>query len=295
LSLMELLYGTQLIEILQSLLAPQFNWIFVAVTSLGDGPVLVGLGAAIYWCFDKSRGRLVTYILLSGAYLNLFLKILVPWPRPPVNLRIVEMNEPLYGFPSGHAQDSATFWTWITLSFRRRILGILGTAVVLGVGVSRIYLGLHYPAQVIGGWAIGLLVACFGMLVLRYIQQRKVRVGVMPRILLAFFTLIPMVVAVALAGAGEVYPGEIGGYLFGFSVGGLAEDRYVRFAVDVNAARKVIRLVIGGAMTGCLVLAFGLILPDIYLIPAFVNSVIRGLFVAAIVPAVFTLVEHHRT
>ena len=291
----ELLYGTQLIEILQNLFSPQFDWIFVAITSLGDGTVLVGLGAAIYWCFDKSRGRLVTYILLSGAYLNLFLKILVPWPRPPVNLRIVEKNEPLYGFPSGHAQDSATFWTWITLNFRRRILGILGTAIVLGVGVSRIYLGLHYPAQVIGGWAIGLVVACFGMLVLRYIQLRKVRVGAVPQILLAFFTLIPMVVAVALAGVGEVYPGEIGGYLFGFSVGVLAEDRYLRFTVDVSTARKVIRLVIGGTMTGCLVLAFGLILPDIQLIPAFVNSVIRGLFVAAIVPAVFTLVERHRT
>lgn len=292
---MELLYGTQLIEMLQSLFAPQFNWIFVAITSLGDGAVLVGLGAAIYWCLDKSRGRLVTYILLSGAYLNLFLKILVPWPRPPVNLHIVENNEPLYGFPSGHAQDSATFWTWITLNFRRRILGILGTAVVLGVGVSRIYLGLHYPAQVIGGWAVGLVVACFGMLVLRYVQQRKVRVGAVPQILLAFFTLIPMVFAVALAGTGEVYPGEIGGYLFGFSVGVLAEDRYVHFTVDVSTARKVIRLVIGGATTGCLILGFRLILPDIYLIPAFVNSMIRGLFVAAIVPAVFTLVERHRT
>ena len=79
-SFRELLYGTQLIEILQDLFSPQFDWIFVAITSLGDGTVLVGLGAAIYWCFDKPRGRLVTYILLSGAYLNLFLKILVPWP-----------------------------------------------------------------------------------------------------------------------------------------------------------------------------------------------------------------------
>jgi hypothetical protein len=75
---MELLYGTQLIEILQSLLAPQFNWVFAAITLLGDGTVLVALSAAIYWCFDKPRGRLVTYILLLGAYLNLFLKILVP-------------------------------------------------------------------------------------------------------------------------------------------------------------------------------------------------------------------------
>jgi len=292
---MELLFGTQLIEILQSLFAPQFNRVFAAITLLGDGTVLVGLSAVIYWCLDKSRGRLVTYVLLLGAYLNLFLKILVPWPRPPVDLRIVEKSEPLNGFPSGHAQDSTTFWTWITLDFRKRILAILGGTIVLAVGISRIYLGLHYPAQVIGGGVIGLAVACFGMLFLRYVPLRNKRIGAIRQILLAFSTLVPMVIAVGLAGVGETYPGQIGGYLFGFSVGALVEDRYIRFTVDVSATQRVIRLVIGGALTGCLVLALWLIMPDTYLVPAFVNSVIRGLFVAAIVPALFTLVERHLT
>jgi membrane-associated phospholipid phosphatase len=294
LSLAELLFGTQLIQILQNLFA-QFNWAFEAITLLGDGTVLVGLSAAIYWCFDKSRGRLVTYVLLLGAYLNFFLKILIPWPRPPVDLRLAEKGETSYGFPSGHAQDSTTFWTWMTLDFRKRTLGLLGAAAVVAVGISRIYLGLHYLGQVIGGWIIGLAVACFAMLVLQHIPCRNDRIRAIPQILFAFSTLVPLVIAVVLGPANMVDPGQIGGYLFGFSLGALAEDKYVRFTVNVSPAQRILRLAVGGVLTGLLVLALRPVLSDTYLIPSFANSVIRGLFVAVIIPVVFTRIERHRT
>jgi membrane-associated phospholipid phosphatase len=288
----ELLFGVQLIEILQSLFAPRLNWIFVEITLLGEGTVLIGLSAVIYWCFDKSRGRLVTYVVLFGAYLNFFLKILIAWPRPPFDLRLAEKSEASYGFPSGHAQDSTTFWTWVTLDFRKRILGIVGAAIVVAVGISRIYLGLHYPAQVIGGWIIGLVVACSGMLVLRRLP-RSGQMRTKHQVLFAFSTLIPMAIAVASGFQGDTYPEQIGGYLFGFSLGALAEDKYVRFVGDVSAARRILRLAIGGILTSLLVLGLEFILPSGYLIPSFLNSVIRGLFVAAIVPALFTRIERH--
>lgn len=294
LSLAELLFGTQLIQILQNLFA-QFNWAFEAITLLGDGTVLVGLSAAIYWCFDKSRGRLITYVLLFGAYLNFFLKILIPWPRPPAYLRLAGKGETSYGFPSGHAQDSTTFWTLITLDFRKRILGLLGAAMVVAVGISRIYLGLHYLGQVIGGWIIGLAVACFAMLVLQHIPHRNDRIRTIPQILFAFSTLVPLVIAVVLGAANMVDPGQIGGYLFGFSLGALAEDKYVRFTVDVSPTQRILRLTVGGVLTGLLILALRPVLPDAYLIPSFANSVIRGLFVAVIVPVVFTRIERRRT
>jgi membrane-associated phospholipid phosphatase len=280
---------------LQSLFSPQLSWVFEAITLLGDGTVLVGLSAAIYWCFDKSCGRLVTYVLLLGAYLNFFLKIFIPWPRPPYDLRLAEKSETSYGFPSGHAQNSTTFWTWITLHFRKRILGLLGVIVVVAVGISRIYLGLHYLAQVIGGWAFGVAVACFGMLLLQHIPGRNGRMRAIPQVLFAFSTLIPLVIAVMLGAANEIDPGQIGGYLFGFSLGALAEDKYVRFTVNISTLRRILRLAIGGALTGVMLLALQPILPDTYLVTTFVSSVIRGLFVAVIVPAVFTRIERRRT
>ena len=290
LSLLEILFGTQLIEILQGLLAPQFDLLFVATTLLGDGTVLVGLSAATYWCFDKSRGKVITYILLLGAYLNFFLKIFVAWPRPPIEFRIAEKSETSYGFPSGHAQDSTTFWSWTAVEFRKRILSVLGIAIVVAVGISRIYLGLHYPVQVIGGWLIGLAVACSGMLVLRRLPQSG-QMRTMPQMLFAFSTLIPMMIAVALNLVGDAYPAKIGGYIFGFSVGALVEERFVHFTNSTSAAQKIIRLGTGGVLTGLLALGTELILPSNYLIPSFANSLVRGLFVAAIIPALFTRIE----
>jgi len=248
----------------------------------------------VYWCFDKPRGRLVTYVLLLGAYLNLFLKLLIPWPRPPVNLRIVEKGETSYGFPSGHAQDSTTFWTWISLDLRKRILGIVGTVIVLAVGISRIYLGLHYPAQVIGGWVIGLAVAGIGMRITHYLPSRSQRISKIPQVLFAFATLAPAVVAVALGGAGDVNPARIGGYLFGFSLGSLAEDRYIRFTTRIDHPQKAIRIVVGGAITGFLVLVLGRVIPDAYLIPSLVQSVVLGLTVALVAPSLFSAIERNR-
>ena len=291
LSAEELLLGPQLIEALQSLFSPDFDWAFIAMTMLGSEEVLVGLSAVVYWCFDKPRGRLITYILLLGAYLNYFVKLLIPWPRPPVELRIVEKSETSLGFPSGHAQDSTTFWALLSLNFRRRILAVTGAVVVLMVGISRVYLGMHYPAQVIGGWIIGLAVAGLGMFALRYFPPRGKEVRCVPQMLFAVAMLVPVAVAVSIDPNGGVNAARIAGYIFGFSLGALAEDRFVDFTVNVSTMQRIVRVAIGGALTGVLVLAMGPVLPDTYLVPGFVNSVIRGLFVVLIVPVVFRLIE----
>jgi membrane-associated phospholipid phosphatase len=295
LSLEELLLGPRLIEILQNLFAPQFNSIFAAITLLGDDAVLVGLGAVVYWCLDKRRGRLVTYVLLFGAYLNFFCKILVHWPRPPVELRIIEKNETSYGFPSGHVQDSTTFWAWVSLDFRKWILAALGTVIVIAVGISRIYLGTHYPAQVIGGWVFGLVVAGVGMIALRHLATRNKESTAMIKALFVVAMLVPLAVAASLGATGEANPGRIGGYLFGFWLGALAEARYVQFTTEVSGAQKILRIAIGCAVTGFLVLALQRILPETSLIPSFSNSVIQGLTVALIIPALFSVIERSRT
>lgn len=294
-SLEELLLGPRLIEILQSFFAPEFSWIFAAITLLGDDAVLVGLGAVVYWCLDKRRGRLVTYVLLFGAYLNFFLKILVHWPRPPAELRIIEKDEMSYGFPSGHAQDSTTFWAWMSLDYGKWILAALGTVIVIAVGISRIYLGAHYPAQVIGGWVIGLIVAQVGMIALRHLPTRYKEGSVMIQAVFVVAMLVPLTLAASLGAMGEVNPGRIGGYLFGFWLGTLAEARYVQFTTEVSGAQKILRIAIGGAVTGFLVLALGRILPETSLIPSFSNSVIQGLTVALIIPALFSVIERSRT
>ncbi len=291
LSIVDLFFGTLLIQILQSLFSPKFDRIFEAVTLLGNDAFLVGLTAIIYWCFDKRRGRLLTYVLFLGAFLNFFLKVLIPWPRPPVELRIVEKGEASYGFPSGNAQDATTFWAWVSLDFRKRTLSLLGTVIVLAVGISRIYLGVHYLAQVVGGWGIGLAVVGLGMMIRRRIRWERDGVNVKWQVFFAFATLIRLVLAIIFGAVGEINPGQIGGYLFAFALGAIVEERYIRLGAATGVSRKILRIIIGGAIVATLVFALNQILPLTSLIPAFANSFVRGLAVVLISPAIFKAIE----
>jgi len=287
LSLEELLLGPRLIEALQSLFSPEFDWIFIVITTLGSEEALVGLSAVVYWCFDKLRGRWIMYTLLVGAYLNCFLKFIIPMPRPPVELRIVEKSETSLGFPSGHAQNSATFWASLSLSFRGRILAVTGTVVVLMIGVSRVYLGVHYPAQAIGGWIIGLAIAAVGMFVLRRLPSQNRRARLVSQTLFIVAMLASVAAAVSIDPDGGVIAGRIAGFLLGFSLGALVEERFVDFSVDISMMHKILRAVVGGAVIGVLVLAIGPVLPDSHVVSGFANSAIRGLFVVLIVPLIF--------
>lgn len=290
-SIPESLLGTQLIEILQNLFAPEYDWIFIAITLLGSDAFLTGLGAVIYWCVDKSRGRLVTYILFFGAYVNFFLKVLIPWPRPPIEFRIIETSETSYGFPSGHAQDSSAFWTTVSLSFRKWALTALGVVIVAAVGISRVYLGVHYPAQVIGGWAVGSAIAFAGMLTLRRLPVRTSEARIASRLLFLVGALVPLAFAAGLGGTDGINLGRIGGYLLGFGIGSLAEIRYVRFSVQVNCVRKVFRAAIGGTVAGLLALALTRLLPGAHFIQSFASSLILGLVVALVVPMLLSVIE----
>lgn len=123
------------------------------ITRLGDEEFYVVAAVLAYYALlpDWSSGlALVLAVLASGA-VNVLLKYLLGMPRPPNPL--VEVSGP--GFPSGHAQVSASFWTSLALLARKASLAVLAAVVVAGVSLSRVYLRAHYEVDVIGGVLIG--------------------------------------------------------------------------------------------------------------------------------------------
>ena len=108
---------------------------------------------------------LITTVVGAEALASL-LKILFHWPRPPASLQLV--YEGGYGFPSSHATVIIAFGAaiWYLFSLRPREswggswrakarVGLAAVAVALLVGLDRVYLGVHYPSEVLGGWALG--------------------------------------------------------------------------------------------------------------------------------------------
>lgn len=153
------------------------------VTALGGGTVLtlVTLGVCGFLALVH-RFRSMLLVLgstVGGALLNTVLKELFARPRPTVVPHLAEAYAP--SFPSGHAMLSAIVYLTLgamlaQLIERRRLkVYVLGVALLLSflVGLTRVFLGVHYLTDVVGGWMAGLAWALLTALLARAVKRRS--------------------------------------------------------------------------------------------------------------------------
>lgn len=149
------------IEFLQSIRSPFWDGFFYMITMLADKWSFLLLFCIIYWCIDKKLGYLVGVTLLSTSSVNSLVKEYVKAPRPFETLNINAFGRETasgYSFPSGHTQTSASFFTLLSLKTSKMMIGI-GILFTVLIALSRLYLGVHWPKDVIYGIAAGMLVA----------------------------------------------------------------------------------------------------------------------------------------
>ena len=145
------------VELVQSLLPEWTLALLLAVTRLGDLPVLVGLACVVYWYDREHRGAYALAIVIGGVALLAGLKAIFALPRPPTELHYIATGTT--GFPSGHALGATVVYGALALTFRdawsRRARFLAAGALVVAISFSRIGLGVHYAADVIAGIAVG--------------------------------------------------------------------------------------------------------------------------------------------
>jgi membrane-associated phospholipid phosphatase len=127
--------------------------------------VLAVGGSIVIWrCLGKwEAGLVLTTWLISP--IHSVVKLMVNRPRPTPDLVRVFRDEPGYSFPSGHAFFAVVFWGFLTYlaltRLRSRSLRVLAssgsTVMILLTGASRVYLGAHWPSDVLGGYILGAL------------------------------------------------------------------------------------------------------------------------------------------
>jgi membrane-associated phospholipid phosphatase len=133
-----------------------------AITALGYEEFFILLLPTIYWCFDQIAGFRVGVIFLLGNFLNTFFKFIFHSPRPywiSDNVRPLS-HETSFGLPSGHAQTAATMWGWLAVEVKKRWFTIVAVILIFLIGVSRLYLGVHFFSDVLFGWVLGGLLVC---------------------------------------------------------------------------------------------------------------------------------------
>lgn len=160
------------------------NWLHEMVrdlTSIGSFAILGIIVVIVCSCLLMSRLRreagLIVVSVLGGTALSTVLKMGYNRPRPDLTAMSQQFTA---SFPSGHAMLSAV--TFLTVGAllaqlaptRRLQIFSISTAIVLTlmVGMSRIYMGVHYPSDVLAGWCLGAAWALFCVMVASLLQRR---------------------------------------------------------------------------------------------------------------------------
>lgn len=149
-------------------MSPLVTNILKGITHIGDSVVIFGF-CLLLIVLPKSRNTIalpVSIAVILSSILNYTLKNIFSRERPNI-LRLI--SETSYSFPSGHAMINASFYTMLILLIlkfvqnkpKQIVLSAICMALTIAIGFSRIYLGVHYAGDVLGGWLIGFALSVF--------------------------------------------------------------------------------------------------------------------------------------
>jgi len=156
---------------------------FDAVTSLGDAPMVafVALITGAYFIFSSRALRPyfagVAVSLVGALSCASALKVLIARARPDGLIPVI--IETSYSFPSRHAVAAVALYGFIAFFLAReypehaRKIAAAATVLILSIGFSRLYLGVHFPSDVIAGFALGGAWLLIGIWIVRKLQSAK--------------------------------------------------------------------------------------------------------------------------
>jgi undecaprenyl-diphosphatase len=281
-------WGLEVIRAVQMMRTPALDVFFQGVTSLGDETFYLVIFPLLLWSVDFSLGLRFAVALLLSTYVNFTIKDLFGHPRPFELDPLIGLRDATgYGLPSGHAQLSVVVWGILASAVQRTWAWMVAVVMMLLIGFSRIYLGVHFPTDVFAGWLIGalLLLAYLALTphVVRWLKDRPfaVRVAVAIAVPLVLLALRPTAnIAAVLA------------VLLGTGVGVLILRRVTAFQTAGSVAQRAGRFLVGGLGLALLYVGLAQIFPqegeDLYVAARFLRYTVLGLWGGLGAPWLFT-------
>jgi membrane-associated phospholipid phosphatase len=258
-------WGTDAILWVQSFRHPLFDALFQAATFLGEEEFYPIFLPFIYWCLSKQVGVSLAYISLFSPYLNSVIKLTFRLPRPSDPRLILLRTETSPSFPSDHAQSAVVNWGYLATQFRHRIFSIVAVVLILLIAFSRIYVGVHFPQDVVGGLLMGLLLLVAYNWVVGTIEKRRFDLPLPIKLTLSI--VIPLALLFAHPfDVDETYPAELAattmGTILGMSIGFVLEQEHIRFKVDGLWWKRGLRFILGMVLVVIFYLGLKVVSPE---------------------------------
>ena len=247
----------QILYALESIRTPFFNYLFLGISYLGSEVAAAIVMFAILWCIDKKKGYFVMANVLIGSGVNQTIKLAAHVARPFVahsDFTVVEEARATTGgfsFPSGHTQNSTSLFGSIFLCWKSKGLRIFCVVMTALVAFSRIYLGCHYPTDVLGGFVVGLVILILLSFAFRGIEKHPWLLSV---IFMICGAMLLIVLALSEFGPWSGYTtaeemaemlkgvGIIAGALFGVALGEPIERKYVCYETKAVWWAQIIKV-----------------------------------------------------
>ncbi len=291
--------------------------IMQAVTHLGDENFYMLLMPCLYWCINSTIGlRLGAMLIISNCTINGF-KMALHMPRPYWLDPTIHpyVHETSFGAPSCHAANAASLWGILAVSIRKTWVSILMIILILLIGVSRLFMGVHFLIDILSSWLLGV---CLLLLFVRFEKPVTTwfkKLILRHQVFIVFFSsvllILPVLVIPWILSYWQIPPewqvnagqpiapfspegsfsvaGVWAGFLTGYA---WHRQRYGGFTASGKIGKRVLRYLIG--VVGLIVFWKGLdmIFPDginvLGLFMRYLRYTIVGFWISGLAPLVFS-------
>lgn len=236
---------------------PVFYYFFNLISQFGGSVVVLIIMTIVYWCINKEKGVKIAFISTFTILLNGILKGFVSAKRPfqyenkeyleqSKNYSFLSDGASGTSFPSGHSQNSVALFSAIIKFFKeKKWVVISSTILAILIPISRLYLGVHFPGDVLVGSLLGLITAIVGGWIIDKFYHKRYMIFIITAIIFIPFLFIPSMTK-------NIFKGM--GILLGCLIGLFLEEKYVNFEIAKAKKVNVIRYIFGIAVTGIIYL-----------------------------------------
>jgi membrane-associated phospholipid phosphatase len=241
--------GLKLVLELQKIHVAWFDTVAKNLDVMGDEFIYIVAIALIYWCFNKSVGARMYFALVAITLSTFILKGWFARPRPPMVSAEVHplFHSEGYGIPSGHTAMSMMVWGYLAWHLRQRVFRLIVVGYVMLQAFERMYSGVHFPQDVIGGILLGLIL----LIVYRQVEDKVATKWHKARPIVQWLVPLGLGVVGLLLFANSQSKNELTsiGILLGSGLGIAFENQVVHFQPPTTPIHQSFHYLLGMTLT----------------------------------------------